>query len=98
MEAYVTSLDPADAARLQVELRRKVDLTNSLTTAPELVAGLDVSYEVGIRRTAAAAVLMELQTLEIRETAIAYGEATFPYVPGLLAFREAPILLEALGK
>jgi len=65
---------------------------------PKLVAGLDVSYEIGTDRVAAAAVVIELRTLEVMETAIAHGEATFPYVPGLLAFREVPILLEVLGK
>jgi deoxyribonuclease V len=92
------SLEIAEAVCRQVALRGQVDLTNSLVTPPKLVAGLDVSYEIGTQRVAAAVVVMELQTLEVREAAIAQGEVTFPYVPGLLAFREAPILQEALGK
>ncbi|TLP54832.1 endonuclease V [Microbispora triticiradicis] len=98
MEPYETFSDVAEAVRAQSALRDQLDLTNSLPTAPEFVAGLDVSYEVDSRYAAAAAVLIELRSLEVRETAIAYGEVTFPYVPGLLAFREVPILREALGK
>lgn len=91
-------LDAADAERVQTELRRRLDLTSSLSGPPKSVVGLDVSYEVGTQRVAAAAVVITLETLQVSEAAIAYGEAVFPYVPGLLAFREVPILLEALGK
>lgn len=90
--------DISQALRQQIELRSQVDITNSLATTPELVAGLDVSYEVGTRRVAAAAIVMESRTFEVREASDAFGEVNFPYVPGLLAFREVPILLEALEK
>jgi deoxyribonuclease V len=90
--------DISEALRRQTALRDQVDITNILVATPELVAGLDVSYEVGTRRVAAAAVVMESRTLEVREVSIAHGEANFPYVPGLLAFREVPILLRVLEK
>lgn len=92
------SVDIAEAERLQAELRDRLDLSSGLAVPPALVAGLDVSYEVGTSRTAAAAVVLAVETLEVRDFAIAHGEADFPYVPGLLAFREVPILLTALEK
>jgi len=98
MAADDTPLDIAEAVRRQVALRSQVDLTNCLVTAPKLIAGLDVSYEIGSLRVAAAVVVMELQTFAVRESVIAHGEAKFPYVPGLLAFREVPIIQEVLGK
>jgi len=88
--------DISEALRQQMALRSKVDIANSLATMPELVAGLDVSYEAGTRRVAAVAIVMESRTLEVREISVVHGDVHFPYVPGLLAFREVPILLEAL--
>jgi deoxyribonuclease V len=98
MTGFEMPVDVADAERLQAELRNRLDLTDGLSGPPTSVAGLDVSYEVGANRMAAAAVVVTLDTLEIRETVIAYGEVAFPYVPGLLAFREVPILLETFGR
>ncbi len=94
-------LDPStveEAERLQETLRRQVDLATGLPHPPKTIAGLDVSYEVGTQRVAAAAVLLDAVTLEIIESAVIFGEVTFPYVPGLLAFREVPFLLAALEK
>lgn len=83
---------------MQRRLRTQVDVTGRLGAVPRSAVGLDVSYEVGTNRICAAAVAIDLDTLEVSETSIAFGQATFPYVPGLLAFREVPILLEALDQ
>src|SRR5262245_43720159 len=87
-----------EAEQVQEELSRYVDLASHLQVAPSVVAGVDVTYDQASPAAAAAAVLIDLDTLEVRESAVAHGEVRFPYVPGLLAFREVPILLEALGK
>ena len=57
-----------------------------------------MSYETGTNRAVAAAVTLELATLKVLETSLFAGEVDFPYVSGFLAFREVPILLEALQK
>jgi deoxyribonuclease V len=88
----------AEAASIQEALKQRLDLVSGLAAPPTTVAGVDVSYVNGAQRVAAAAVVIDLATLAIVESAVVFGEVTFPYLPGLLAFREVPILLEALGK
>lgn len=65
---------------------------------PRTLAGLDVAYDDDGDRLAAAVVVLDAETLEVRDTAVARGKPAFDYVPGLFAFREIPALLEALGK
>jgi deoxyribonuclease V len=66
--------------------------------APRTATGLDVAYATGSDAVVAAAVTVDLATgAEIR-SATAAGEATFPYVTGLFAFRELPMLLDALAE
>ncbi|MFC4105061.1 deoxyribonuclease V [Micromonospora zhanjiangensis] len=85
-----------EAEELQRRLRGEVDLSSRLTSRPRSVVGLDVSYDTGTNGICAAAVVIELKSLEVVETVHVFGEAAFPYIPGLLAFREVPILLEVL--
>ncbi|GGL90618.1 endonuclease V [Micromonospora yangpuensis] len=94
----VAPVTVAEAERVQEALRRRVDLTIPLPGPPATVAGLDVSYEVGSDRVVAAAVLLDVATARVRRAEFAVGEVNFPYVPGLLAFREVPFLLAALEK
>ncbi|MGE5138061.1 MAG: endonuclease V, partial [Rudaea sp.] len=61
------------------------------------VAGVDVGFEDGKKTSRAAAVLLDFPTLEPLQSAVARRPVTFPYIPGLLAFREAPVVLDALG-
>ncbi|MEU5952662.1 deoxyribonuclease V [Streptomyces sp. NPDC047525] len=61
------------------------------------VTGVDVAYDDERDIVAAAVVVLDAATLEVVEEATAVGRVAFPYVPGLLAFREIPTLLAALG-
>ncbi|RFU42247.1 endonuclease V [Actinomadura logoneensis] len=89
---------PPEAEAIQNELRGRVEPAGSVT--PRTVAGLDVSYAGdggGDRaRVAAAAVVLDAETLEVVAESVAVGTSDFPYVPGLFAFRELPTLVEAL--
>ncbi|MFB7499258.1 endonuclease V [Streptomyces sp. NPDC056161] len=60
------------------------------------VTGVDVAYDDGRDLVAAAAVTLDAATLEVVAEATAVGPVAFPYVPGLLAFREIPAVLAAL--
>lgn len=65
--------------------------------APRTATGLDVAYATGSDTVVAAAVTVDLATGAEVDAATAVGEATFPYLTGLFAFRELPALLAALG-
>ena len=90
-------LEPAQAAALQAELARQV-VRRSRQRMEDMatVAGIDAGYR---KETAyAAVVVVNLTDLQILETATAAKPVSFPYVPGLLSFREGPAILEALDK
>jgi deoxyribonuclease V len=82
----------------QDELRGLVilDETGPVPGETRLVAGVDVAYDDERNVVAAAAVLLDTRTLTVVEEATAVGQVSFPYVPGLLAFREVPAVLAAL--
>ena len=62
------------------------------------VAGLDVGFEQDGKITRAAVVVLSFPDLILVERALVRQPTRFPYVPGLLSFREAPALLEALSQ
>jgi deoxyribonuclease V len=90
----VTTVEEAEV--LQVELAPRVIRTAAPGFAPTIVAGLDVAYEPGTDRVAAAAVCLDLASLAVVDSAVVTDTVDFPYVPGLFAFRELPPLLKAL--
>jgi deoxyribonuclease V len=89
-------LSVADAERRQRELAARVVVPTGPVPAPRTVAGLDVSYAVGSDRVAVVAVVVDAASGTVLEEAVVDGVAAFPYVPGLLAFREVPLLTEVL--
>lgn len=90
-------VSPAEAIRIQQALRKHLRFEDHHGDM-ETVGGVDVSYDKQSGTLYAAAVVMRLADLEVLETATAVREATFPYVPGLLSFRESPAVLQALAK
>ena len=87
-------LDAAAARELQRELAERVILDRPL--APyETIGGADVSYNKRSTTLYAAVVVLRADTLEVIDRAGVVAEAKFPYVPGLLSFREAPPVIEA---
>ncbi len=90
-------LKPAEAAVLQNELRQLVERLDRLS-AIRHVAGVDVGFEAGGCVTRAAVAVLAYHGLELVETSVARCPTVFPYVPGLLAFRELPAVLAALAK
>ncbi|MGG8408772.1 endonuclease V [Streptomyces sp. 12297] len=97
MTSVKTPADEAEARAIQDELRAQV-VRDEPGPPPGagLVAGVDVAYDDERDLVAAAAVVLDAATLETVEEATAVGNVTFPYVPGLLAFRELPTVLAAL--
>ncbi len=87
-------LTPAEAAALQEELRGRV--VERPLPAPRTVAGVDLSARGGDAR--AAVCVLSFPGLELVEEATAVRPMDFPYVPGLLAFREVPAILDAYAK
>ncbi|MEU9699335.1 endonuclease V [Streptomyces sp. NPDC047981] len=90
--------DETTARAVQEELRERLVLDEP-GPAPGTgrVTGLDVAYDDERDLVAAAAVVLDARTLDVVEEATAVGRVSFPYVPGLLAFREIPTVLAALA-
>lgn len=85
---------PREAIAIQKELRDKVEIYDDFATI-EYVAGIDCSYDIKNNLSFAIIVIMKLDELTPIEIARAELPTSFPYVPGLLSFREIPVILAA---
>jgi deoxyribonuclease V len=86
-----------EAVQVQERLKSQLILEGDLKEI-KTVAGADISYAKGDDTFFAAAVLLRLPHFEVIEESSASGRVHFPYIPGLLSFREGPILLQAFEK
>lgn len=88
-------LTPEEAARVQLELRQRLVLhwdNRPVAT----IGGIDVSIKPETAR--AAIVVLSYPKLTPIEAVIADAPLIFPYIPGLLSFREGPAVLLAWSK
>ena len=94
---HAWDLRPAEAAALQTRLSRYVVRQRRICVKDiDTVAGVDAGYRGDMAY--AAVVVMKLADLELLEKAVAAKPVQFPYIPGLLSFREGPVILQALHK
>jgi len=89
------NVSPAEAMEIQRQLRDRV-LVHPLDRQPEVIAGVDVSVKG--EQAQAAVVLLSYPDLTPFHAVTAEMPVSFPYVPGLLAFREGPVVLAALER
>jgi deoxyribonuclease V len=90
-------LTPTEAVTFQKQLASQIETRTPLTGC-RLVAGADVSYNRFSPVLYASVVVLRLDDLSVIEKQGFVAEVDFPYVPGLLSFRETPVLLEAFGR
>jgi len=88
-------VSPQEALHIQEELRKKV-LLRKILNRIGTVAGADVS--ISEDEVTAAVVVLNYETLEVVEESVARFPCSFPYIPGLLTFREGPVLIEAFQR
>lgn len=83
-----------EAIALQEKLREKIKFTENNVEA-KIVIGADVAYDKKNNLCVAACVVYDVRKNKILQKIIKKGKVNFPYIPGLLSFREGPILLKA---
>jgi deoxyribonuclease V len=87
----------ARAREMQAELAVEVSRHGG-PPSPRLIAGADISVNRWAKTGTAAVVVLDYPEMRIVETELVTERVEFPYVPGLLSFREAPLTLAAFEK
>lgn len=88
---------PAEARALQQQMRAQVVVEDRLGTVRR-VAGVDAHHDPNSGLTWAAVALVRLDDLELDQSVLCARPTSFPYISGLLSFREAPAILDALER
>ena len=90
------NVKPKEAMKIQMDLRKRIELQDSFSEV-RVVAGADVSFDKEKNESYGGVITYSFPELKEIERRGAVREVSFPYIPGLLAFREAPVLLEAFA-
>ncbi len=94
--SFDNSVTPEEAARLQEQFAGQVTIKSLDPGSVKTVAGADAAYHAGM--CAGAVCVMNMPGLEILEQSHALVPAEFPYIPGLLAFREGRAIIDAFDR
>lgn len=86
-----------EAKAIQNQLRQSLRLEDDFAPI-KIIAGIDVGYNLKTNTAKAAIVCMKMDGLDIIESHTETLDVTFPYIPGYLSFREAPVIIKALSK
>ena len=92
---FIQPADGTEAVAIQQQLREKLRITDDFGT-PKTVLGVDVGYNLTTGMSRASIVLIDLATLTPLQNIVVETPTTFPYIPGLLSFREIPAILAAM--
>jgi deoxyribonuclease V len=90
-------VSPREAAQIQMQLRERMELLDRLPTIRR-VAGADLAFDLNRNRAIAGVVVYTFPEMEEIERRWGDSRITFPYVPGLLSFREGPALLKVFAR
>jgi deoxyribonuclease V len=96
-DLLITPPSISEAKDIQNRLRSQIRLENDFGKL-NLIAGLDVGYDIQNDRAKAAVVTMKVGEFRPIESFVEFMPVEFPYVPGFLSFREAPVIMKALSR
>jgi deoxyribonuclease V len=94
---HAWTTDTSEALEIQRKLAGKISRFGNITNI-KLVAGVDISVDRDGKQGRAAVVILNYPALEVIEVETVTDKITFPYVPGLLSFREMPLIIPAFKK
>jgi deoxyribonuclease V len=90
------NLSPREAVELQKQLAFEVVRQDDFAAPVKTVAGIDLGFDAANDTCRAVVAVLSFPELELLESAMAILPIQFPYVPGLLSFRETPVAVKAL--
>ncbi len=90
-------MTPDEARAQQISLRKLVSLTDAFGEI-QTIAGIDVSLSNDTNEGHAIVVVLSFPDFRVLETRYATAPLKMPYIPGLLSFRELPVVLEAFAQ
>jgi len=96
IDLHPWDVTPKAARGIQKDLKSRIQLDDSFKSI-RVIAGADVAFDKNKNQGFGGVIAYSFPELEEIERQGVIREVTFPYVPGLLAFRESPILLEAFS-
>ena len=91
------NVTPKQAIQIQKKLAPKI-IKRGSPQHVQFIAGCDIAYDSKTKRAFAAVLVFSWPKFELAETSVAVQPVRFPYVPGLLSFREVPALLKSIRK